>query len=190
MPKEKLTKTFIDSLPQRASGQIIYSDTELPGFYLIVGRQSKTFAVQKDIRGKAVRYTIGKYGHFALEQARIPVLLDPCNQHDVALIAFDLEGQPVIDHEYKNDHFSCYRLEQSNLILNLDYPTFKEDRQKLRLQIEDLIKIGNNCADGSMAQFGIQQQLRDRMAVSSPYSRAAECYIREHRHKGWVEEIL
>jgi hypothetical protein len=70
MPKIKLTKNAIDALPCMPKGQVLYSDTELPGFYLIVGSKAKTFVVQKDMRGRSVRYTIGKYGHFTLEEAR------------------------------------------------------------------------------------------------------------------------
>lgn len=70
MPKLKLTKSAIEALPYTAKGQVLYCDTDLPGFYLIVGSKSKTFAAQKDIQGRSVRYTIGKYGHFTLEEAR------------------------------------------------------------------------------------------------------------------------
>jgi len=70
MPKAKLNKAVIDALPHSEGGQVLYHDAELPGFYLIVGRRSKTFAAQKDIQGRSVRYTLGKYGHFTPEEAR------------------------------------------------------------------------------------------------------------------------
>ncbi len=70
MPKAKLTKQVIETLPHPEKGQVFYVDKTLPGFYLIVGKQSKTFAVQKDMQGKSVRYTIGRYGHFTPEEAR------------------------------------------------------------------------------------------------------------------------
>lgn len=70
MPKTKLSKNTIDALPRTERGQVLYSDSELPGFYLIVGSKAKTFVVQKDMQGRSVRYTIGKYGHFTLEEAR------------------------------------------------------------------------------------------------------------------------
>lgn len=70
MPKLKFTKTAIDALPFTQKGQVLYRDAELPGFYLIVGSGAKTFAAQKDIRGRSVRYTIGKYGHVTPEEAR------------------------------------------------------------------------------------------------------------------------
>lgn len=70
MPKAKLTKTFVDKMPFAKKGQLIYCDTELRGFYLIIGAQSKTYVAQKDIRGKSIRCTIGRHGHFTPEEAR------------------------------------------------------------------------------------------------------------------------
>ena len=70
MPKAKITKTFVDHVPNSEKGQIAYCDTELRGFYLIVGTDSKTYVAQKDIKGRTVRFTIGRHGHFTAEQAR------------------------------------------------------------------------------------------------------------------------
>lgn len=70
MPKLKLTKRAIEAVPQTEKGQVFYTDSDLPGFYLIVGQCVKTFAVQKDIRGKSIRYTIGRYGQLTPENAR------------------------------------------------------------------------------------------------------------------------
>ncbi|MFC4271796.1 tyrosine-type recombinase/integrase [Sneathiella chungangensis] len=70
MPKLKLTQTTINALPYTEKGQVLYSDRDLPGFYLIVGNQSKTFVAQKDIRGKTVRYSIGKNGQVTHDNAR------------------------------------------------------------------------------------------------------------------------
>lgn len=70
MPKAKITKTFVEQTPHTHKGQIAYCDAELRGFYLIVGMESKTYVAQKDIRGRTVRFTIGRHGHFTTEQAR------------------------------------------------------------------------------------------------------------------------
>ncbi len=70
MPQMKISKKSVDAVPHPTKGQQLYSDTVLPGFYLIVGTKTKTFAVQKDIQGRSVRYTIGKYGHIAPDLAR------------------------------------------------------------------------------------------------------------------------
>lgn len=70
MPKAKITKTFVDRVPLAEKGQTAYCDTDLRGFYLIVGMQAKTYVAQKDIGGRSVRFTIGRHGHFTAEQAR------------------------------------------------------------------------------------------------------------------------
>jgi hypothetical protein len=70
----RLTKAAIDAIPAQntASGalQRMYFDSELRGFGLRVGSQSKTFFVQRDIQGKTVRVTIGRYGIYTAAEAR------------------------------------------------------------------------------------------------------------------------
>lgn len=70
MPVAKITKSVVDSLPLTAKGQVSYCDRDLPGFYLIVGMKTKTYVAQKDIRGRSVRYTIGRHGVFSPDEAR------------------------------------------------------------------------------------------------------------------------
>lgn len=70
----KLTKTAVDeAVPLVVDGvprQRLYLDTELKGFGLCVGAKAKTFFAQRDIAGKTVRTTIGRYGVFTVAQAR------------------------------------------------------------------------------------------------------------------------
>ncbi len=67
----KLTKSFIDDVDLSQDGKrLFYHDRSLPGFMLIVGKTRKTFAVQSSIRGRTVRYTIGRYGLYTLDEAR------------------------------------------------------------------------------------------------------------------------
>jgi integrase len=47
-----------------------YWDTELRGFALVVGARTRTFIVQKDVRGRSVRVTIGRLGAWTVDQAR------------------------------------------------------------------------------------------------------------------------
>lgn len=70
MPRAKIIKAFVDQVPHTERGQMAYCDIDLPGFYLIVGSQTKTYAAQRDMQGKAIRCTIGRHGHFTPEQAR------------------------------------------------------------------------------------------------------------------------
>jgi integrase len=70
----KLTKPVADNAtPAIVNGKVrqkLYLDTTLRGFGLCVGSQSKTFFAQRELRGKTIRYTIGRYGVFTVDQAR------------------------------------------------------------------------------------------------------------------------
>lgn len=70
MPRAKITKSFVESVPYKDGGQITFCDTELAGFYLVVGKTAKTYIVQKDLRGRSVRQTIGRHGQVTTAQAR------------------------------------------------------------------------------------------------------------------------
>ena len=79
MPKLLLTKRNIDSkkhIPPVEKGQIDYFDEELKGLLLRVGKSSKVFYVQVDVRDavtgkfKTVKEKIGAYGEYTPEQAR------------------------------------------------------------------------------------------------------------------------
>jgi integrase len=80
MPKMKITKSNIDKeMPYTDSGTVDYWDTgdgSVKGFAVRVGKESKTFFVQVDVRStngktKTVKSIIGKYGLFTAEEARI-----------------------------------------------------------------------------------------------------------------------
>lgn len=79
MPKLLLTKRNIDSnkhIPPVDKGQVDYFDEELKGLTLRVGKSSKVFYVQVDVRDavtgkfKTVKEKIGSYGEYTPEQAR------------------------------------------------------------------------------------------------------------------------
>lgn len=70
MPKAKLTKRYIESLPFTEKGQQLHWDTEMNGFGVCIGKSSKSYLVQRDVHGRGVRYTIGKHGIYTTEQAR------------------------------------------------------------------------------------------------------------------------
>lgn len=79
MPKLLLTKRNIDSkkhVPPIETGRVDYFDEELKGLFLRVGKTSKVFYVQVDVRDavtgnfKTVKEKIGAYGEYTPEQAR------------------------------------------------------------------------------------------------------------------------
>jgi len=70
MPKMKLTKSAIDRLSYTTEGQVLYYDEGLRGFGLRVGKQSKTYFVEKRVRGRTTRVTVGVHGPITCDQAR------------------------------------------------------------------------------------------------------------------------
>ncbi|MBA3857733.1 MAG: integrase [Cyanobacteria bacterium PR.3.49] len=68
--KIKLNKTNVEALPAPEAGQKIYWDSELLCFGVRVTPGCKTYIVQSCIRGKDVRYTIGRHGKITADQAR------------------------------------------------------------------------------------------------------------------------
>jgi len=70
----KLTKTVVDEarpiVTDGTTRQRLYLDTEIKGFGLCVGAKSKSFFAQRDVNGKTVRVTIGRYGVYTVAQAR------------------------------------------------------------------------------------------------------------------------
>ena len=67
----KLTKSYVDSLPYPESGQIFYRDNDLKGFGLRVGTGSKVYIAEGKVNNKNVRVTIGRHGVLTSEQARL-----------------------------------------------------------------------------------------------------------------------
>ena len=69
-----LTDKTILALQFAASGQQIVRDAELPGFFLMVGKRTKTFMVQGDLRqnGKrqSLRLKVGEVGEVRTREAR------------------------------------------------------------------------------------------------------------------------
>jgi integrase len=75
MPSTLLTtKKAVDALPHPKEGQTLYWDSDLHGFGIRVGVRDKVFILQRDIRGRSRRITIGRYGSnvgdLTLQQAR------------------------------------------------------------------------------------------------------------------------
>ena len=66
----RLTKQVIDETPFPSEGQVFVRDTELSGFALRVTQGRKSFILEKRIRGRMRRLTIGPYGPLTVDQAR------------------------------------------------------------------------------------------------------------------------
>lgn len=66
----KITKRVVDAAKSPAKGQVFIRDSELLGFALRLTKSSKAFILEKRVRGRMRRITIGAYGPFTVEQAR------------------------------------------------------------------------------------------------------------------------
>ena len=66
----RLTKQVIDETPFPSAGQVFVRDEELPGFALRITKGCKSFILEKRIRGRMRRLTIGPYGPLTVDQAR------------------------------------------------------------------------------------------------------------------------
>jgi integrase len=75
MPPLRLTKRAIDALPYASTGQILYRDTELTGFGLRVGKRSKVYFVESQVRCRTARTSIGRADVFSPDVARKKALL-------------------------------------------------------------------------------------------------------------------
>src|SRR5437764_11250636 len=69
-----LTDKSILALPFATSGQQLFRDAELSGFFVVVGKRTKTFMVQGDLRAngkrRSVRIKVGEVGDLNTREAR------------------------------------------------------------------------------------------------------------------------
>ena len=98
----------------------------------------------------------------------------------------------IVSMEHVLDSDACFRVEQSKLLLNLDYPTFNEDRERLYNKIRKLVDRGDRYVRrGNVdALEDAKDDLRDLMHEDAEYSKAADCYIRCFRDRDWVEDLI
>jgi hypothetical protein len=66
----RLTKQVIDETPFSSAGQVFVRDVELPGFALRITQGRRSFILEKRIRGRMRRLTLGPYGPLTVDQAR------------------------------------------------------------------------------------------------------------------------
>lgn len=75
LTRTKLTDAAVRKLPPAEAGQYIVRDTELRNFYLVVGKQAKTFTVQVDVpnplgKAKTRKRTVGRFPEVGCVEAR------------------------------------------------------------------------------------------------------------------------
>lgn len=120
-----------------------------------------------------------------------PVLLDPCVKTDTELLVFSVEGKPVVAPHASSCDVAKERVKESNLLLNLDFPTFNEEREELYVKVVKLVKRGDrHFINQSDALDDVKEDLEEMMQADKAYSKAAESYIRGFRDRDWVDELI
>ena len=67
----KLTEKFIEKIRKPEAGQVLIRDTEIPGFGIRITPTSLSFILEKRVKGKPKRITLGRHtDNFTLEAAR------------------------------------------------------------------------------------------------------------------------
>lgn len=124
-------------------------------------------------------------------RTELPVLLDPCVESDTKLLAFSVEGKPVVAPHAANCPIAKKRVEESNLLLNLDFPTFNEERAGLYAKVLKLVRRGDrHFANQADALEDVKEDLEEMMQADQAYSKAAESYIRVFRDRDWIDELI
>jgi len=103
-----LTDKAILNLPFTTAGQRLVRDAELSGFFVVVGKRTKAFMVQGDLRVKrtrqSVRIKVGEVGELNTREARakaktllgsIAKGIDPRANNAVSAETGDIEGSPA-----------------------------------------------------------------------------------------------
>lgn len=119
-----------------------------------------------------------------------PILLDPCEPEDCALVAFQSDGRPVIHPDFAKDPNACHRMDLSKILLNLDHPEFNKLREKLYHTIDKAVRRHDEFSPDSPSREEIEQELEMMLAPEAEFSTAARAFLRGHRDKAWVERVL
>jgi hypothetical protein len=161
-------------------------------------------------RNRATGVTGGKAQHFPIvdEAARWrapaelcrerPVLLDPTDPSDPALVAFDQDGTTVVAPAFSEDQEAIRRVTDSREILHLDWPAFLDGRRAVYREVFALVETGEELArrwqqgDESARDSlrPIAKRLIDLADELSEYSGAAAGYIRRYQDKDWIRRAV
>jgi len=118
------------------------------------------------------------------------ISLDPCNEDDCRLVAFQSDGRPVIHPDFTADLVASDRVERSKILLSLDHPDFNSKREQLCNEIAKEVQMFEALPAGAAARDTIRTQLAAKLSARAPFSSAARFYLRLHRHHTWVETLL
>lgn len=173
-------------------------------------RLSCTYCNQRRTQGDTKG---GKWDHFPLlvegdricdecEPARLaretPLLLDPCDESEVALLYFDDDGVPRIPEKIHENLEK--KLRTSIRLYHLDHDSFVKGRNIQLDLAKKALKGGMEAFEAVANGDNTQRQrvadsissLRQLLMPDKPYTSAVKCFLRGRRHEGhpWIEQAL
>jgi len=124
-----------------------------------------------------------------------PTLLDPTVPEDPPVLTFNIDGSVGVAPDYADDAASRRKVDDSRIYLHLEWPRFKEDRQKIYRAIRTRVADGDRAFERLLAGDQSARELlkvtaRDLIRMAEPdarYSKAAQSYIRIFRDRQWVK---
>ncbi|WP_333666267.1 integrase family protein [Acinetobacter guillouiae] len=153
----KFTKTAIDALSEPG----IYRDSELIGFAVRVNTTCKTYIVEKKVKGKAIRSTIGLHGNLTLSQARILA------QGLLSQMAQGYNPNEERKAERKQNEYSL-NISRQHPSLEVAYDEYLKNRTLKTRTLKDYDKVINDyLADwkkikiGEISRIQVQQKYAD-----------------------------
>ena len=124
----KITKTFVDKVELPTSGQKIHWDDELKGFCLrVTAAGNKTYVVEKRVKGKTTRRTIGAANVYSNHEARLEakrLLLEMAQGSDPKIASAERELQNITLGQAFEDYKSARPL-KPRTISNYNYTVKK-----------------------------------------------------------------
>lgn len=145
-----------------------------------------------EVGGKGTHFPLRSGSTHATNEAELlndkGQIIDPCDEDDVKLLAFQPDGRPVVHPAHRDCAEARQRVEVSKLLLNLDFPTFNEGRESLYNDIKRLVEHGDGLEANQLTY--VTDKLKQLKHRDSPYSKAADSYIRCFRDRPWVDEIF
>jgi integrase len=170
MPKIKITKSKVDVLPNPEKGQVLYTDSELPGFAILVGAKSKTYVAQRDVARRTVRVTIGRHGIIKTDKARDEARQliarmalgenpNKTKREDAARSITLRRALEAYELTLANKDRSPRTVEGYRQSINshlkdwLDKPLIDIDRKTVRTRHQKIGKKGRYAANGAMRAF-------------------------------------
>lgn len=132
----------------------------------------------------------------ALEQN---LLLDPCDENDVRLIAFDhIPGEAIPARLRDEDPVGFQRFEASRKHYNLNENTIRKARQREMARAQehiDLLENAHRMPSGYRVTIAPNLQNAENSLVSacdrkSPFSAAVVSIVKRYRHEAWIRNVI